>query len=118
MSEITIRQCDECSAQHGAVNNWWSIVGEPTQPTFVAYDEAERLTRVAKANYGPSPERLDYCSHNCVVTAFNRWLDTGNVVKQERDSEMSEAEYARLVMPSDEELAGYSERTEDAAIVS
>lgn len=99
MSEITIRQCDECGAQHGAVNNWWSIVGEPVQPMFVTYDEAERLTRAAKANYGPPPERLDYCSHNCVVTAFNRWLDTGSVVKREV-APLNEEEYAKLVETS------------------
>lgn len=96
MSEITTRQCDECSAQHGAVNNWWCVIGDPEQPMFVTFEAAERADSRALADYGPKHDRLDYCSHNCVVTAFNRWLDTGNVVKQEPLPTTDVDEYAMV----------------------
>lgn len=81
MSEYTVRRCDECEAPHGQVNNWWCVMDDPTTPLFMKFEQAEVLTVTARNNYGPTPFRLDYCSHACVGTAFHRWLDTGNVVR-------------------------------------
>ena len=73
MSRFSTRKCDECPALHTDVNGWWAIVGSDTQPMFMPYSEAN-------AQCTASDFRLDYCSHKCVGTAFNRWLDTGSVL--------------------------------------
>lgn len=77
MSEHTIRRCDECQAPHGEVNNWWCIVHSAEHPTFVTFEEAERMTKDSLLHQDSL--RLDYCSHKCIGTAFHRWLDTGDV---------------------------------------
>lgn len=83
MSEYTVRKCDECGAVHGTVNNWWCIVADPSRPTFIKFEETEAMLKTGRLPDNTS--RLDYCSHSCIVTAFNRWLDTGSVVKQEEN---------------------------------
>jgi hypothetical protein len=80
MSEITVRQCDECGALHGAVNNWWAVIGDPKSPQFLTAEAAELHTAQAKSERR-TLFRLDHCSHKCIGTAFHRWLDTGNVMK-------------------------------------
>jgi endogenous inhibitor of DNA gyrase (YacG/DUF329 family) len=78
MSERMVRECDECGALHGTVNNWWCAVGSASHPTFVPFEHAEEMARqrAREAEF-----RLDLCSHKCAGTAFNRWLDTGSVAK-------------------------------------
>lgn len=96
MSVAMVRKCDECGAVHGAVNNWWCVVGFSTEPTFVTFETAEQM--VKNKAYAIETLRLDYCSHKCIGTAFNRWLDTGDVraaTPQLRDEELlEETEYA------------------------
>lgn len=81
MSERLVRACDECGKQRGAVNNWWCVIESTTQPKFMSFDHADELTR--QHTIKPETVRLDYCGQSCVGTAFNRWLDTGSVVRQD-----------------------------------
>jgi hypothetical protein len=90
MSEVTMRKCDECGAVHGAVNNWWCVIGKPDRPLFLTFEQTE--LEYAEAF------RLDYCSHKCVGTAFHRWLDTGDVRALVARTTDEEREYAVATM--------------------
>ncbi len=72
MSQHTIRRCDECAAVlvEGSVS--WCAWGEVDRPQFTTADCA--------GEFDPRHTRNDYCSHKCIITAFNRWLDTGSIV--------------------------------------
>jgi hypothetical protein len=85
MSEHTVRRCDECLAMHGEANNWWCVIGDTERPTFVTFATVEELQKDGRL--APNAVRLDYCSHQCVGTAFHRWLDTGDVRKAAAGSE-------------------------------
>jgi len=75
MSLYSVRRCDECSANQGATNHWWVAASTHTAPIFMTSKRADKAL-------GKDAFRLDYCSHTCVGTAFNRWLDTGSVLKR------------------------------------
>ncbi len=75
MSLHSVRRCDECGTNQGETNHWWAVVGSPAGPQFMTSRQADK--RPAK-----TPFRLDHCSHKCVTTAFNRWLDTGTTRKR------------------------------------
>lgn len=95
MSEHVVRKCDECGAVHGEVNNWWCVIGEPTEPQFLTFKSADEHAATARMDQRIL-FRLDYCSHKCVVTTFNRWLDTGDVRVQQRDLERMEDEASAM----------------------
>lgn len=74
MSIRTVRECDGCGVLYTTTNNWWCAVDNGHGGlAFSTFEQAEAL-RVE--------ERRDYCSHKCVVSAFNNWLD--NVRTTER----------------------------------
>jgi hypothetical protein len=75
MSLHSVRRCDECGANQGATNHWWAVSNTPAAPIFMTSKRADKAL-------GKDAFRLDYCSHACVGTAFNRWLDSGNVLKR------------------------------------
>ena len=75
MSLHSARRCDDCGANPGATNHWWAVSNAPTAPIFMTSRRADKAL-------GKDAFRLDYCSHTCVGTAFNRWLDTGSVLKR------------------------------------
>lgn len=100
MSEQIVRKCDECGALHGEVNNWWVALNDPKEPTFTTFTAADRYTAVAKQEQ-TSLFRLDYCSHKCVGTAFNRWLDTGSVIEvKPKHEEIHESEVVEHDSPT------------------
>jgi hypothetical protein len=88
MSEHTIRKCDECGSLRTVVNHWWCVIADPTRPTFTTFAAADEMAK--NGRMPPDAQRLDYCSHKCVGSAFHRWLDTGDV----RPKEPMEAEDA------------------------
>ena len=74
MSLHMVRKCDECRAPKGAVNHWWAVVGTAKRPQFLTAKAADAKTK-------PRSFRLDFCSHKCVTSAFNRWLDSGSMIR-------------------------------------
>ena len=117
MSLHAVRRCDECGANQGDTNHWWAVVGAPSAPSFMTSRAANRKVKMGAF-------RLDKCSHKCVTTAFNRWLDTGSVLKRKAkrapwtaptketvddelaaldalQDETETEEYAKLIVPSE-----------------
>lgn len=76
MSLHTVRKCDECRAPRGETNHWWAALGGAKRPQFLTARAADGVKT------GPRGFRLDFCSHKCVTSAFNRWLDTGSVTRR------------------------------------
>ena len=76
MSLHTVRKCDECRSPRVEASHWWAAIGGARRPQFLTAKAAD----AAKGK--PRGFRLDFCSHKCVTSAFNRWLDTGSVVRQ------------------------------------
>jgi hypothetical protein len=99
MSDYVTKKCDECGGLMDAAVKWWCATGDQLAPRFSTFS--------AEAGRSEDGFRTDYCSHSCVITAFNRWLDTGSLVVVPRPlgveaapDVMPEDEYARLVHPS------------------
>jgi hypothetical protein len=79
MSQKTIRICDECGAERDKINGWFSAYGEHFTPTFITFHAADE----AETGGGYIRNRQDFCSQHCVTLAFQRWLNTGSIRKQE-----------------------------------
>jgi len=115
MSLKSVRYCDECGAAKTIANHWWAVSNTAEAPLFMTSKSADKLLH-------KDAFRLDYCSYTCVGTVFNRWLDTGSVVKKkprpikavavakaiEPELDETEEEYARLLTPSEVEKEAYA----------
>lgn len=91
MSRRPTDYCDSCDAPRKDANHWLSVLGDLQTPEFSSYDEANlRDTERDKPAEDRKVLRFDYCGAECVSKAFQRWLSTGTIEKQ--DSTVTEKE--------------------------
>lgn len=83
--------CDECSAPKGEANKWLKVgvlfMGGPgglrSCNRFCA-SESDDFPSGAK-------EEGDVCGRSCAMKAFQRWMETGSIYKEQTVKEQEEA---------------------------
>ena len=79
MSERITTYCDVCGKQKGETNHWQTVTGLPGNPSFQAFDSLNKRDR--EDFQFRHTFLLDSCSQGCAMELFQRWLDTGSVLK-------------------------------------
>jgi hypothetical protein len=84
MSDKLVTFCDVCPKQKGETNHWQTVTGSPKAPTFQPFDFLSASDR--KDIQARGDLLIDSCSQGCATELFQRWLDTGLVLKPEAEA--------------------------------
>lgn len=72
MATVQSVVCDECGRVKGDANHWFKV--------WMGVDNRLVATAVIEC-IGSDPGIKDVCSQQCMISLFQRWLDTGSVDK-------------------------------------
>lgn len=86
MSEKKITICDNCEGQRKEVNHWQTVLDSATSPHFYAFADISDAGRGAAKEDGQF--LYEICSQKCATEVFQRWLNTGSILKQDAQGKM------------------------------
>lgn len=82
--------CDECGEQKKDANHWFVAGESQLGVTFDTFENAQRDPQLLKILFL-------YCGQSCGNKAFQRWMDTGHLEKQDVEVPEEAAELAAAV---------------------